>query len=262
MPAALPRHPAGVVPDGRQWAGAASCATNARVVVEKPFGRDLASAKALNDTLHAVFPEDHVFRIDHFLGKEAVRNLLYFRFANTFLEPVWNRNYIDNVQVTMAEDFGVQGRGAFYDDVGAIRDVVQNHLLQVVALLAMDAPIGDDAHAIQAEKLRLFKAMRPLRPERRRAWTVQGLSRRARGQAGFADRDIRGDAVADRYLALGRRSVLHPHRQVPPIDGDRGHGRAQVPAHGDFRRRREAFRQERPACRAPTISVSAWVRTW
>jgi glucose-6-phosphate 1-dehydrogenase len=173
--------------------GASGCATDARVVVEKPFGRDLASARALNRALHAVFPESSVFRIDHFLGKEAVRNLLYFRFANAFLDPVWNRNYVDNVQVTMAESFGVQGRGAFYDDVGAIRDVVQNHLLQVVALLAMDAPVGDGAIAIHAEKLRVFRAMRPLDP----AHLVRGQFRGYRDEAGVA-----ADSNVETYAAL------------------------------------------------------------
>jgi glucose-6-phosphate 1-dehydrogenase len=142
----------------------AGCANGASVVVEKPFGRDLASAMALNRTLHRIFPENAIFRIDHYLGKEAVQNLLYFRFANSFLEPVWNRTYIHSVQITMAEAFGVQGRGGFYEEVGALRDVVQNHMLQVLVLLAMDAPTGRDAEAHRSEKQRLLRAIRPLEP--------------------------------------------------------------------------------------------------
>ncbi len=158
------------------------CADNARVIVEKPFGRDLASAQALDTTLHEVFDEASIFRIDHYLGKEAVQNLLYFRFANTFLEPIWNRNYIRDVQITMAEEFGVQGRGGFYEEVGAIRDVVQNHLLQVIVLLAMDAPVGHEPQAMQTEKLRLFRAMRPLDPQE----VVRGQFRGYRDEKGVA----------------------------------------------------------------------------
>jgi glucose-6-phosphate 1-dehydrogenase len=158
------------------------CAADARVIVEKPFGRDLATAQALDRTLHEVFPESAIFRIDHYLGKEAVQNLLYFRFANTFLEPIWNRHYVKDVQITMAEQFGVQGRGAFYEEVGAIRDVVQNHLLQVTALLAMDAPTGHEPAAMQAEKLRLFRAMRPLDPKE----VVRGQFKGYRDEPGVA----------------------------------------------------------------------------
>jgi glucose-6-phosphate 1-dehydrogenase len=129
-----------------------------------------------------VFPESAIFRIDHYLGKEAVQNLLYFRFANTFLEPIWNRHYVKDIQITMAEQFGVQGRGAFYEEVGAIRDVVQNHLLQVIALLAMDPPTGHEPEAMQAEKLRLFRAMRPLDPKE----VVRGQFQGYRDEPGVA----------------------------------------------------------------------------
>jgi glucose-6-phosphate 1-dehydrogenase len=145
--------------------GAAGLAKNARVIVEKPFGRDLASARELNRVAHSVFPEDSIFRIDHFLGKEAIMNILYFRFANSFLEPIWNRNYVASVQITLAEDFGVGKRGAFYETAGCLRDVIQNHLFQIVALLAMEPPAGRDFGDVQNEKAKIFKAMLPLKPD-------------------------------------------------------------------------------------------------
>jgi glucose-6-phosphate 1-dehydrogenase len=143
--------------------GAAGLAEGGRVIVEKPFGRDLRSARDLNRIAGSVFPEDSIFRIDHFLAKEAIMNILYFRFANSFLEPIWNRNYVASVQLTLAEDFGVQDRGAFYESAGCLRDVIQNHLFQIVALLAMEPPTYRGFGAVHGETADVFQAMRPLK---------------------------------------------------------------------------------------------------
>jgi glucose-6-phosphate 1-dehydrogenase len=184
--------PPSVFPSVVQGLAASGLAARGRVIVEKPFGRDLKSARELNGWLAGAFEQDAIFRIDHYLGKESVEGLLVFRFANTFLEPFWNRNYVAGVQITLGEAFGTEGRAGFYDGVGAVRDVLQNHLLQVVALLAMEPPIADDADAYRDEEVKVLRQIPPLDPRN----TVRGQ------YVGYLDEDgVRAASTTETYVS-------------------------------------------------------------
>ncbi len=216
--------------------GAAGLADHARVIVEKPFGRDLASARELNGVATSAFPEDSIFRIDHFLGKEAIMNILYFRFANSFLEPIWNRNFVSSVQITLSEKFGVGKRGAFYETAGCLRDVIQNHLFQIVALLAMEPPAYQGFGAVHFEKTKVFQAMRPLQP-----------GDLVRGQyAGYRqERDVAKNsdvetflrlAAVHRLVALVGSALVFALRQVSGGNGDGSFGGVEASAATAIRR--------------------------
>ena len=203
-----------------------------RIILEKPFGRDLDSALQLNEVVHHVFDEKNVYRIDHYLGKETVQNILVFRFGNSLFEPVWNRNYIDYVEITAAETVGVEGRGSFYEETGALRDMVANHLLQLLALTAMEPPIAFDADSVREQKVQVFRSIRPMTVDDVAKRTVRGqygpgqadktspgIPRGAECFRQIAYRDLCCGRVPRSQLALGRRAVLHPNGQATDAPG-------------------------------------------
>ncbi len=232
-----------------------------RAVIEKPFGTRLSEARELNRKVLSVLDESQVFRIDHYLGKETVQNMLAFRFANGMFEPIWNRNYIDYVQITAAEDLGIGRRAGYYDSAGALRDLVENHMMQLLTLLCMEPPVSFSADDVRDEKVKVLHAIHPPTPEqvkenvvraqytagRRRGQGGSRLPRRAGRAAGLAHRDLRRAAAGGRQLALGRRADLPAHRQAAGAQGDRDRRHAQARAAPGLRRRGLGRRTAQPA---------------